>query len=210
MLGAQMNGQREKNDDSDQITALLNRCTDGDVSARADLVSAIYPELKRIAEQRMRCERRDHTLQATALVSEFFLQMARRGEFHWRSRQHFLAAASRAMRNLLVDYARSRNAATRGGGVSQLQLNGLGLTSRTTVVDLLEITTFLDRLAEEEPRMAQVAEMRCFGGLTNEEIGDVLGIDERTVKRDWQVAKAWLLGQLGVGATNDRRRVGTD
>jgi RNA polymerase sigma factor (TIGR02999 family) len=174
------------------------------MDARGELVARMYPELKRIAENRMRGEREFHTLEATALVSEFFLELARQQQFTWQNRAHFLAVASQAMKRLLIDYARSRGAEKRGGGHLHIQIDALNLSTKDGVLDLLEFNNLLERLWSEEPRMAQVVEMRCFGGLTNKEIAEALGVDERTVKRDWQVARAWLVSQLRGG----RPRVG--
>jgi RNA polymerase sigma factor (TIGR02999 family) len=176
------------------LTLLLQRVSGGDTAARADLFGALYPELRRIAELRMRSERDDHTLQSTALVNEFFLQMARQRDFLWRDRQHFLAVASQAMRCLLIDYARAHKAQRRGGGL-KLWIDDFDMAGRDPV-DVLVINDLLAKLAAEEPRMARVVEFRCFGGLSNGEIAEILEIDDRTVRRDWQVARAWLRGQL--------------
>ena len=190
------------------VTLLLQRWGTGDAEVRDELISLLYPELKRIAESRLRSERRDHTLQPTALVSEFFLRLARQSELSWRNRAHFLAVSSQIMRRLLIDYARSHNADKRGGGAVRLQLDELAIAGNRSGIDAMEFDELLEILAKQEPRMAQVAEMRCFGGLTNGEIGEALGVDERTIKRDWEVAGAWLRGQLRKGKGNDSRRVG--
>lgn len=184
---------------SGEVTALLRRWKPGDAGLEQELVASLYPELKRIARNRMRRERADHTLQPTALINEFFLHIAQQDIVSWQSRAHFLAVASQAMRRLLIDHARSRDASKRGGGLVKLQLNDLNLPSAESTYDLLEINDALERLQAEEPRMAEVAHLRCFGGLTHEEIAEMLGVDERTVKRDWQVARAWLFGQLRKG-----------
>jgi RNA polymerase sigma factor (TIGR02999 family) len=160
----------------------------------------MYPELKRIAEGRMRAERSDHTLQPTALVNEFYLHFARLQGLSWKNRVHFLAVASNVMRRVLVDHARAHGAAKRGHGSAKLQIEGLELGTAWPAYDVVEIHELLERLAAEEPRMARVVELRYFGGLTNKEIGEVLMVDERTVKRDWQVARAWLFGQLRKGS----------
>ncbi len=178
------------------VTALLQQLSDGDGGAHAKLIEILHPELRRIADHRMRTERSDHTLQPTALVNEFFLQCARRGPIAWRGRAHFLAAASEAMRRLLIDHARAHRSEKRGGGVLRLQLDDFVLPHAEPFVDALEIGEALDQLAAEEPRMARIVEMRAFGGLTFREIGDALALDERTAKRDWQVARAWLVGRL--------------
>lgn len=178
------------------VTALLQQLSEGDEQAHAKLIEILHPELRRIADHRMRTERADHTLQPTALVNEFFLQCARRGPIAWRGRAHFLAAASEAMRRLLIDYARAHRSEKRGGGALRLQLDDLAIPQGQPFIDALEIGEALDQLAQEEPRMARVVEMRSFGGLTFREIGDALSIDERTAKRDWQVARAWLIARL--------------
>jgi RNA polymerase sigma factor (TIGR02999 family) len=179
-----------------EVTGLLHQLTAGHMEARDRLVALIYPELRRLAHRHMRAERPDHTLQTTALVNEFFLEMARQERRIWANRSHFLAAASQAMRRLLVDHARSRKAAKRGGGAVMAEANPDTFATIAEFPAVIELDELLRRLESEEPRMARVVEMRCFGGLTAKEIGSVLGIDERTAKRDWQVAKAWLNGRL--------------
>lgn len=159
-------------------------------------IEAVYPQLKRIAAMHMGRERRDHTLQPTALVGELFLVLARQRNFTIKGRAHFLALASRAMRRLLIDHARSHNAEIHGGGVVRVELNSLSVADAASDFDILEIEDLLNRLTSEEPRMARIVELKCFGGLTFREISEVLKIDERTAKRDWQVARAWLFGHL--------------
>jgi RNA polymerase sigma-70 factor (ECF subfamily) len=182
----------------------------GDAAAQERFVSLLYPELKRIAAIRMRAERPDHTLQPTALVSELFLRLVRNGGVAWHSRSHFLAVASQLMRRLLIDYSRQHNASKRGAGNLKIQLDGLDLAGPNDYPDLLEIAETLDHLSKQEPRMAHVVDMHCFGGLTFQEIAEVLGIDERTAKRDWQVALARLIAQLRKGKAHDRRGMGAD
>jgi len=167
-----------------------------DEDKRARLIEAVYPQLKRIAENHMRRERSDHTLQPTALVNEFYLILARQRSFTIKGRAHFLAIASRAMHRLLIDYARSHNAVSNGGAALKLQLEPNDVPEPREPFDLREVSELLERLAAEEPRMAKVVELKCFGGLTFSEISQVLGVDERTAKRDWQVARAWLFGHL--------------
>jgi RNA polymerase sigma factor (TIGR02999 family) len=179
-----------------EVTQLLQHMKEGDASAHARLMELLYPELHRIAEGRMRSERPDHTLQPTALVNEFFLQLARRGPISYGGRSHFLAVASEVMRRLLIDYARAHRSAKRGGNVLRVQLDELALPQERGGMDLLEMTELLEKLAQEDPRMARVVEMHLFAGMTFREIADQLGVDERTAKRDWQVARAWLYGQM--------------
>lgn len=181
------------------ITGILQRWSAGDQQAREELIGYMYPELKKIAKARMRSERDDHTLQATALVSEFFLQLARREDIVWQNRGHFLATAAQAMKRLLIDHARARRSAKRGSGEPLLTLEFPDRDKASHPIDILDFNRHLDRLWAEEPRMAQVVELHCFGGLTHAEIAEVIGLDARTVRRDWQVARAWLVGHLKKG-----------
>jgi RNA polymerase sigma factor (TIGR02999 family) len=178
-----------------EITTLLNRLAAGEESAKNELFTLMYPELRRIAEAQMRRERADHTLQPTALVNEFFLEFSRERKTHWRDRKHIRALAAQAMRRFLIDYARGHTAARRGGPAIKLQLTDLDIPVAEGLNPII-IDELLDRLANEEPRMARVVELRCFGGLNHAEIAEILKIDERTVRRDWQVGRAWLYGQL--------------
>lgn len=179
---------------SDRLANLL-AVSEHDEAARHEVMTLLYPELKRIAEAHMRRERPDHTLQATALVSEFFVDVARNPAITARTRLQFLKLASVAMRRLLVDYARARASEKRGGDRVRLDIDGFDIPG-TAPDTFVEIDELLTQLAREDARMAQVVELRFFGGLTNIEIGEALGVTERTVKRDWQVARAWLFARL--------------
>ena len=179
----------------DELPGLL-ASAEGDSHARDKVIALLYPELKRIAELQMRRERPDHTLQATGLVNEFFVYLARSTTFTPRTRAHFLGLASVVMRRLLVDYARARKRDKRGGQLVRVDMDQMDRGDAGHFVDLLEIDDLLTKLAVSDDRMAHVVEMRFFGGLTNAEAGEVLGVNERTVKRDWQVARAWLYSQL--------------
>jgi len=141
-------------------------------------------------------ERRDHTLQPTALVNEFFLRLVGAGEVDWQDRVHFFAVAAEFMRRILVDAARKRRSMKRGGKVQIVELHDslLGPNEQPDVI--LEVDRLLDRLEALDRRQAKVVEMRYFVGLTEEEIGEVLGISERTVKRDWQMARAWMRKEM--------------
>jgi RNA polymerase sigma-70 factor, ECF subfamily len=196
MLPAENDDGLRNHDDSGEITELLRKWSSEEPAVRSELIVLLYPELRRIAEARMRSERRDHTLQPTALVNEFFLRLARQEKLRWRNREHFLAVASRAMLNLLIDYARSHNAPSNGGDVFKVQLDGLDVQGYESGIDPVLIGDLLDRLASQEPRMAKVVEMHCFGGLTFDEIALILKVDSKTAKRDWQMARAWLRGKL--------------
>lgn len=177
------------------LPELLAESETSDV-VRDRLVTLLYPELKRIAEAHMRRERRDHTLQATALVSEFFVHIARSPSFLPRTRTQFLIVASVAMRRLLVDYARARRAEKRGGELMRVDIETADPAQAARFGDILEIDQLLSQLAVSDPRLAKIVELRFFGGLTNAEIGLALGVHERTVKRDWQIARAWLYSHL--------------
>jgi RNA polymerase sigma factor (TIGR02999 family) len=144
----------------------------------------------------LRRERPNHTLEPAALVNEFFLYLARNMDTKWESRQHFMAAASQQMRHLLVDYARARRSTKRGGDLQRADLDVDKAGFSHDPAQFLQVDRLLTKLATREPRMAKVVEMRCFGGLTHGEIAEVLEVDERTVKRDWAVAKAWLEKKL--------------
>jgi RNA polymerase sigma factor (TIGR02999 family) len=178
-----------------ELPALLE-AAESSREARDRVVTLLYPELKRIAECHMRRERRDHTLQATALVSEFFVHMAKSPRFTTRTRTQFLMVASVAMRHLLVDYARARRRDKRGGQFVRVDIESADPAQAARFVDLLEIDDLLSELARSDTRLAEIVELRFFGGLSNTEIGEALGIHERTVKRDWQIARAWLYSHL--------------
>jgi RNA polymerase sigma-70 factor (ECF subfamily) len=166
------------------------------VVARDRVITLLYPELRRIAEAHMRRERRDHTLQATGLVSEFFVHVARSAAFTTRTKAQFLMVASVAMRRLLVDYARARRAEKRGGGLVRVDIEHAEAGADTNYEDLIAIDDLLGQLAASDPRMAQIVELRFFGGLTVEETAIVIGASPRTVKRDWQISRAWLKREM--------------
>jgi RNA polymerase sigma factor (TIGR02999 family) len=181
-----------------------------DPAARDRVMTILYPELKRIAEIQMRRERHDHTLQATGLVSEFFVHLGRGTPFTARTRAQFLLLASVVMRRLLVDYARARKREKRGGQLVRVDMDHADPAESAHFVDLLEIDDLLSQLAQSDPRMARIVELRFFGGLTNAETADALGINERTVKRDWQVARAWLYSHLRRDNADGTGRMGTN
>jgi RNA polymerase sigma-70 factor, ECF subfamily len=180
---------------SDDLTVLLRKMQRGDSDARARLISLVYPQLKRIAANKLRAERRDHTLQPTALVHEAFLRLAA-GDVEWRDRVHFFALAAELMRHILVDAARRRRSAKRGGAVRQVELDESLLLVEERLEIILEVDQLLTRLHALDSRQAKVVEMRYFAGLTEEEIALALKISERTVKRDWNMARAWMRKEL--------------
>jgi RNA polymerase sigma-70 factor, ECF subfamily len=178
-----------------EVSALLP-AAETNPEARDRVITLLYPELRRIADAHMRRERRDHTLQATALVSEFFVHIAKTTALSARTKAQFLVVASITMRRLLVDYARARKAEKRGGQFVRVDIEDADASQETQYETLIAIDGLLSQLASSDPRMAQIVELRFFGGLTGAEIADTLGIHERTVKRDWQMARAWLYSQL--------------
>jgi RNA polymerase sigma factor (TIGR02999 family) len=160
-----------------------------------ELVSTLYDQLHRLAEAALRSERPDHTLSATALVHEAYLRLPEPGRVQWQDRGHFMAVASRVMRRVLVDHARRRSAAKRGGGERVTLRDDLAVVPDRTL-EILCLDEALSRLEALDQRQARVVEMRFFSGLEVEEIGRVLGVSEATVKRDWRFARAWLLAEL--------------
>jgi RNA polymerase sigma-70 factor (ECF subfamily) len=181
-----------------EITRLLKRVRTGDQAAEEELLSRIYNELKQCARLLMRNERSDHTLQATALIHESFLRMMRPGsDVDWQDRNHFFALAAKEMRRVLCDHARACKAQKRPTHRHRLSLDNAIVYTDDLAFELLELDDALDRLGTWDPRQSRVVEMRFFGDLTLEEIAAVLGVSSRTVRRDWEMARAWLLIQLG-------------
>ena len=178
------------------VTTLLLRVKVGDRSAESDLMPLIYDELRAIARNHMRHERQNHTLQATVLVHEAFLQLAGDSNVEWQNRAHFFALASRAMRRILIDYARAAHAEKRPGAHEQVELESALIFTEERKVDVLALNEALERLATWDPRQSQVVEMKFFAGLSFEEIAEVLNISDRTAKRDWMMARAWLHAEL--------------
>jgi RNA polymerase sigma factor (TIGR02999 family) len=181
---------------SGQVTELLRAWSDGDDQALEQLVPLVEAELRRLARGYMAGERRGHTLQATALVNEAFLRLTGARKLRWQDRAHFLGISARLMRRVLVDHARSRAYRKRGGGARQTTLNEAALVAPGPSVDLVALDRAIDKLAEVDLRKSRVVEMRYFGGLTVEETAEVLHVSNDTIKRDWRLAKLWLLREL--------------
>jgi RNA polymerase sigma factor (TIGR02999 family) len=184
-------------DDPSRVTQLLRDWQDGNEAAGSDLATVIYAELRRLAAGRLRNERRDHTLQPTALVNEAWLQLAN-VRSDWQNRAHFFGTAAVAMRRILVDHARRRDAAKRGDGASNVALDDILDSVAGPMPDdrLLALDVALTRLADLDPRQAHVVELRYFAGLSIEETADTLGISPGTVKREWTAARAWLFDAM--------------
>jgi RNA polymerase sigma factor (TIGR02999 family) len=177
-----------------EITLLLNGPFAGDQVAEGRVISLLYKDLRRLANHYLANERHDHTLQPTALVHEAFMRLSKSSGITWRNRGHFFAVAARQMRRILVDYARYRNAGKRPGIKVSLELADVSVQQPS--IDILAIHEALSRLAERDPRQAQIVELRFFGGLSHEEIATVLDLSLRTVKRDWNLARVWLYAEL--------------
>ncbi|HEV8176721.1 MAG TPA: sigma-70 family RNA polymerase sigma factor [Gemmatimonadales bacterium] len=179
------------------MTALLQAWTRGDPSALEALLPAVYGELHRQAERYMRRQPAGHTLQATALVHEAYLRLVGRTNIEWRNRAHFFGVAAKAMRSILVDHARARRAAKRGGCATRLTLDSPGdVAGSPPAVDVLELDEALERLGQFDPEKARVVELRYFGGLSIEEAAEVLEVSPATLKRQWTTARAWLRREL--------------
>jgi RNA polymerase sigma factor (TIGR02999 family) len=184
------------------VTRLLQSWSDGDKEALGDLVPLLYRELRGLAASHIRRERKDHTLQATALVHEAYLQMVGQTDVESRSRAQFFAIAANLMRQILVHHARKHRAAKRGGG-NKVELDEAAALVVQPGVDLIELDRALSKLAELDERQARVVELRFFGGLTEEEIAEVLDVSAITVRRDWRIARAQLQNQLGGALDGD-------
>jgi RNA polymerase sigma factor (TIGR02999 family) len=184
---------------SESVTELLVLMGRGDREAEARLLALVYPELRRLAGAYMRRERAGHTLQPTALVNEAFIRLSGEPRGGWQDRAHFIAVSAQAMRRVLVDHARARAARKRGGEDVRIPFIEAEVAGEGDGLETLAIHEALEQLAKLNQRQARVVEMKYFGGMSGEEIALVLGVSERTAKRDWEAARAWLHAQLGRG-----------
>jgi RNA polymerase sigma factor (TIGR02999 family) len=180
---------------SHHITTLLQAWSDGDDAALAALTPLVHAELHRLARKYMRRERHDHSLQATGLVNECYLRLVDSRGTAWQDRAHFFALSARLMRRILVDLARSRRYGKRGGGAQHVPVDDQ-LPAIEPAPSLVALDDALQALARVDERKSRVVEMRFFGGLSNEQVAEALGVSEKTVMRDWQIAKVWLLREL--------------
>ena len=180
----------------DDVTALLGQLVKGDDDAAAKLIPIVYDELRRLAAAYMRRERKDHTLQPTALVNEAYLKLIEQRSVDWQSRAHFFGIAAQVMRRILIDHARGHLRDKRGGGAIPVPLDEALVFAPEQSSELVKLDASLERLAKLDPRQSRIVELRFFGGLTVEQTADMLGISAKTVKRDWSMAKAWLHGDM--------------
>ncbi|MDQ3801544.1 MAG: sigma-70 family RNA polymerase sigma factor [Acidobacteriota bacterium] len=180
-----------------QITQMLKKWSEGNQEVLDKLMPLVYDELRRQASRYLRRERANHTLQTTALIHEAYLKLIDQNQVEWQNRTHFFAIAAQAMRRILVDYARERNREKRGGAAENLPLEEAAfVVSEEKSVDLVALDEALTRLAEFDERQARVVELRYFSGLSIDETADILGVSNVTVRRDWNMAKAWLHRQI--------------
>jgi RNA polymerase sigma factor (TIGR02999 family) len=179
-----------------KVTQLLEQWSGGDDTALAELTPLIYDELRRLAHRAMEGQRSDHTLQTTALVNEAYLRLTDQTNPNWQSQTHFFAVAARAMRQILVSYARSNRAQKRGGGGARIELDEAAILSPEQSKEIVDLHEALERLGTFDSRKAQVVELKFFGGLNYDEIAEVLKIARMTVRRDWEFAKLWLYTEL--------------
>jgi RNA polymerase sigma factor (TIGR02999 family) len=181
------------------VTQMLRQWSDsGEREALDNLMPIIYDELRRQAARYLKHERQGHTLQTTALVHEAYVRLIDQTGVRWQNRAHFFAISAELMRRILVDHARKRNAAKRGADPVRVTLNDVAAASGQQGLDLIAVDEALNRLAALDEQQARVVELRFFGGLNVEETAAVLGVSDRTVKRDWSVAKAWIRRELRV------------
>lgn len=182
---------------SHQATRLLADAGRGDAAATEQLLPLVYDELRALAERCFRGERKNHTLQPTALVNEAFARLIDQTGVPWNDRAHFFAVAAVAMRNILIDYARRRATVKRGGGLERVHLDEAANLPSAGGVDLVSLNDALDQLAQLDPRRHRIVELRFFGGLSMEEIARILGLSQTTIESEWRGARAWLVSRLG-------------
>ena len=179
-----------------RVTQLLVNWSQGDTAALAELTPLVYDDLRRLAHRHMGRQRPDHTLQTTALAHEAYLRLADQTNPNWQTRAHFFAVAARAMRHILVDYAKRYRSQKRGGGGVKIELDEAALVSPEESKEIIDLHEALESLATLDARKAKVVELKYFGGLNYDEIAEVLKISPVTVRRDWEFAKVWLYAEL--------------
>ena len=177
-------------------TRMVNALAAGDQHVAEELMPLVYDEFRELAADYLRQETRAHTLQPTALVHEAYLRLIDQTRVNWQGRTHFFAVGAQAMRRVLVDHARARNRAKRGGGWQRITLDDQLQLSPGRDADLLAVDEAIDKLAQLDPRQARIVELRFFAGLTVEEVAEVLGVSKRTVENEWTIIRAWLRREL--------------
>jgi RNA polymerase sigma factor (TIGR02999 family) len=190
-------------DERAQISTLLSRIADGDREALEVLLPKVYGELRALADHHLRRENENHSLQPTELIHEIYVRLLGGTPIEWQNRSHFMAVASKAMRSVLVDHARARNAEKRGGGVKPVTLTDSVPIGEGLAIEFLDLEDALADLENSDGRAVRVVELLYFGGLTAREAAEVLDVSPRTVERDWRFARAWLFDRLSPDATSD-------
>lgn len=180
-----------------QVTQLLKQWQEGSNEALEALMPLVYKELKRLAGSYLRRERSDHTLQSAALVNEAYLRLVDQNQTRWQNKAHFYGIAAQMMRRILADHARGHNAAKRGSGLPELELDEAVAQAKGRSVDLLGLEEALQKLEKLDPQQGRIVELRFFSGLSIEDTANVLAISPATVKRDWAAARAWLFREMG-------------
>jgi RNA polymerase sigma-70 factor (ECF subfamily) len=183
----------------EELSQLLRDWSNGDQAALDKVMPVVYQELRRLARHYMRRERADHTLQTTALVNEAYLRLADYKKMRWQSRTHFFAVSAQVMRRILVEHARSRNFAKRGGGVQKVELDETAFVSAGRSAEVIAVDEALTELESWDARKGRIVELRFFGGLSIEETAEVLKVSPTTVQREWRSAKAWLYKAISEG-----------
>jgi RNA polymerase sigma-70 factor (ECF subfamily) len=185
-----------------EITELLVAWSGGDKKALDELMQVVYEELRRLAHRQLAKERQDHTLQTTALVNEAYLKLVDQKRVKWQGRSHFFALSSQLMRRILVDYARSRQYAKRGGGKSALPLDEALIVAPERASEMIALDEALTELAKHDERKARIVELRFFAGMSIDETAELLGVSAGTVMKDWTLAKAWLQREMDRSNSN--------
>ncbi len=185
-----------------EVSSLLQAWRGGDQAALEKLTPLVYGELRRLAHCYMTRERTDHTLQTTALVHEAFIRLVGANKIDWQDRSHFFAVSANLMRRILVDWARSRHYRKRGGDARRVSLNEIPLVAPASDIDLMQLNDALEKLEKFDSRKGKVVELRFFGGLNLDETAEVLKVSRDTVKRDWKLARNWLLCEMSEGGKN--------
>jgi RNA polymerase sigma factor (TIGR02999 family) len=180
----------------DNVTRLLNDAKAGNRNALDELLPLVYDELRRVASRQLASERKNHTLQATALVHEAYLRLIGQHSVDWQNRLHFFSIAAEMMRRILVTHAIAKKAEKRGSGDVTISLEDVVTFPKKQDVDIVSLDETLKELAKFDEQQAKIVELKFFGGLTNEEIAEVIGVSDSTVKREWRSAKAWLLSHM--------------
>jgi RNA polymerase sigma factor (TIGR02999 family) len=184
---------------SPDVSGLLRAWSGGDKASFDRLLPLVYDELRRMARRHMRGQRSGHTLETTALIHEAYLRLIGQSDVHWQDRAHFFGVAATAMRHILVDHARARQAAKRGGPAQRVSLDEIAAVAPGNPAQLIALDDALRSLAAVDPRKSRVVELKYFGGLTVAEIADVLQVSPETVARDWRLARTWLFRELSKG-----------